>query len=101
MVDGAPQKELRARWMVWKPTPADGNCTAPARHPLAWLPMMWSGPGAGVSAAAARLRAASIAATTRAHPERLSESSLEHLEDIAGPEEGLGPRSALDRLALA
>ena len=49
MVEGAPQKELRDRWMVWNPGPSAGSRTAPAMQPAAWPPMMCSGAGAGVS----------------------------------------------------
>src|SRR5689334_473356 len=100
MVDGAPQKALCKGWMVWNPIPTGGNCTAPARHPDAWLPMMCSGPGAGVSAAATKLSADSTAIPARQSPKRL-ELSLEYLDDIARPDEGLGSGSALGRLAFA
>ena len=35
MVEGAPQKELRDRWMVWNPGPSAGSRTAPAMQPAA------------------------------------------------------------------
>ena len=35
MVEGAPQNELRDRWMVWNPGPSAGSRTAPAMQPAA------------------------------------------------------------------
>ena len=85
-VEGAPQNELRARWIVWKPGPSAGSLTAPAMHPAAWLPMTCKGPGAGVSGEPAIT--SSAGSTVAMH--------LEKCDAITAPERADDSNIALD-----
>ena len=68
MVSGWPQNALCPTRMVCSPGAVSGRRTAPAMHPAAWLPMMCTGPGAGVEAGAgieAGVGAAAASSTAR------------------------------------
>src|SRR5271166_4074890 len=96
MVEGAPQKELRDKWMVWKPTPSAGSCTAPAMQPDAALPMICSAPGAGASPPAPLVSTTASRTPTLSAKRPNSESPLKHRDDIAWLHEGLPAGSALN-----
>ena len=82
------------------PGPSCGNCTAPAMQPAAWPPMMCSGPGAGMSRPAAKVRPAAKLTAIRHKRKPPLEPALKYRDDVARSDEGLPTDPALNGAAL-